>query len=65
MGGHVKCPICKQEHLVRSERSGVANDYCPKCRDELDRKQERETHGHRSTTDTRPPVPPDPRNQPK
>lgn len=53
----MQCPRCKTEHLVRSERSGIANDYCPKCRLELEQKQ-REMRGSHSTVDTRPPVPP-------
>lgn len=26
------CPVCKDERLVISERSGIEIDYCPKCR---------------------------------
>ncbi len=28
----MKCPICINESLVMSERSGIEIDYCPKCR---------------------------------
>lgn len=28
----MKCPVCINESLVMSERSGIEIDYCPKCR---------------------------------
>lgn len=28
----MKCPVCKDVHLVMSERQGVEIDYCPSCR---------------------------------
>lgn len=63
----MRCPVCKSEHLVRSERSGVETDYCPQCRVWLDReslqketKERMQNQGQTgSVTDTRPPLPPD------
>lgn len=63
----MQCPNCGVEHLVRSERSGIATDYCPKCRTWLDHdkleKQTKEDFNDEnpaaSVTDTRPPLPPD------
>lgn len=65
------CPVCKSDHLVRSERSGIKTDYCPQCRtwldhDELAKKTKEDMQDEdpaASVTDTRPPVPPDPKNQ--
>ena len=28
----MKCPVCINESLVMSERSGIEIDYCPDCR---------------------------------
>lgn len=28
----MKCPVCINESLVMSERSGIEIDYCPRCR---------------------------------
>lgn len=28
----MKCPVCKDETLLMSEKHGVEIDYCPKCR---------------------------------
>ena len=28
----MKCPHCKDQNLVMSERKGVEIDYCPECR---------------------------------
>lgn len=28
----MKCPICKTNDLVLSERQGIEIDYCPECR---------------------------------
>lgn len=28
----MKCPTCKEQSLVMSERQGVEIDYCPNCR---------------------------------
>ena len=28
----MKCPVCKDVHLVMSDRQGVEIDYCPECR---------------------------------
>ncbi|MCE3047261.1 zf-TFIIB domain-containing protein [Helicobacter kayseriensis] len=28
----MKCPVCIENDLLMSERSGVEIDYCPKCR---------------------------------
>jgi len=46
----MKCPVCINESLVMSERSGIEIDYCPKCRGvwldrgELDKIIERSTN---------------------
>lgn len=67
----MRCPVCNSEHLVRSDRSGIEPDYCPKCRLRVNREElERETEkgmGERgessSVTDNRPPLPQDPENR--
>ena len=28
----MKCPVCKDENLMMSDRQGVEIDYCPQCR---------------------------------
>ncbi len=28
----MKCPVCKETHLVLSDRQGIEIDYCPECR---------------------------------
>jgi Zn-finger nucleic acid-binding protein len=28
----MQCPVCKDPHLVISERQGIEIDYCPSCR---------------------------------
>ena len=28
----MKCPVCKETHLVISEKKGIEIDYCPDCR---------------------------------
>ncbi len=28
----MKCPVCKDETLLMSEKKGVEIDYCPECR---------------------------------
>lgn len=28
----MKCPVCKEENLVMSDRQGIEIDYCPSCR---------------------------------
>ncbi len=44
------CPVCKDERLVISEKSGIEIDYCPKCRGiwldrgELEKIIERSSH---------------------
>lgn len=67
----MRCPVCKSEHLVRSERSGIETDYCPNCRAWLNRKElqqetKKKTAGRcesSSVTDNRPPPPQDPENR--
>lgn len=45
------CPNCKTGHLVRSERSGVENRYCPECRSWLDSEKLTEESKRRFHTD--------------
>lgn len=60
------CPNCNTGHLVRSERSGAENAYCPECRSWIDhdkltdeaRRQLKAQKPDASVTDTRPPPPP-------
>lgn len=28
----MKCPVCKEENLVMTDRQGIEIDYCPSCR---------------------------------
>lgn len=28
----MQCPVCKDTHLVMTERQGIEIDYCPQCR---------------------------------
>ncbi|MDQ9172307.1 zf-TFIIB domain-containing protein [Oxalobacteraceae bacterium R-40] len=28
----MKCPVCKETHMVMTERQNIEIDYCPQCR---------------------------------
>lgn len=57
----MKCPVCKDESLVMTDRQGIEIDYCPNCRGvwldrgELDKIIERTVPQQQSTAPTQAP----------
>lgn len=66
----MKCPTCKDQNLVISERANIEIDYCPECRGiwldrgELDKILERSRNDEPAPRPQAPHVQPAPQAQP-